>query len=455
MDYKDTLNLPQTDFPMKANLSVREPDILGKWDEMGLYERLRENSEGRPRYILHDGPPYANGNIHLGTALNKILKDMIVKSRQMAGMDAVYVPGWDCHGLPIEHQVDKELGKKKETMSIAEIRAQCRRYAEKFIDIQRNEFKRLGVLGQWSNPYLTMSYDYEATIARELGRFFQNGSVIRSKKPIYWCPRCVTALAEAEVEYHDHKSPSIYVRFPLTAESRAKFPELSGKQVYVLIWTTTPWTLPANLAITLHPDFTYVAAEVDGEVWILAQGLLESVMGIMNVRNYEVIRTFEAGDLSGLKARHPFVDRDSVIILGTHVTLDAGTGAVHTAPGHGREDYDMALEYGLERLFPRGRHGAFHRGRAVLCGAVCIRRQQISDRQAQRGRQATAGSRHRAQLSPLLALQEPGHFPRHTPVVHLNGEKRPAPERPRLHRPGAVDSRLGAGAHPQHGRKQA
>jgi isoleucyl-tRNA synthetase len=359
MDYKDTLNLPRTDFPMKANLPVREPELLKKWDEMGLYALLREQAKGRPKYILHDGPPYANGHIHLGTALNKILKDMIIKSRQMSGADAVYVPGWDCHGLPIEHQVDKELGKKKETMSISDIRRLCRRYAEKFVDIQRGEFKRLGVLGEWDNPYLTMSFDYEATIARELGRFFVKGSVIRSKKPVYWCPSCKTALAEAEVEYHDHKSPSIYVKFPLQPESVEKFPELSGKQVYVLIWTTTPWTLPANMAIALHPDFTYVAAAIDGEVWVLARGLLENVMGLMNVRDYEVIRTFYASELNGLLARHPFADRDSVIVLGTHVTLDAGTGAVHTAPGHGREDYDMALEHGLEVYSPVDDAGRF------------------------------------------------------------------------------------------------
>jgi isoleucyl-tRNA synthetase len=360
MDYKNTLNLPQTDFPMKANLSAREPELLEKWDKMGLYYRLREISKGRPRYILHDGPPYANGHIHLGTALNKILKDMIVKSRQMSGMDAVYVPGWDCHGLPIELQVDKELGKKKENMSQAQVRQHCRRYAEKFIDIQRNEFKRLGVIGDWSHPYLTMSYDYEATTARELGRFFSNGSVVRSKKPIYWCASCMTALAEAEVEYHDHKSPSIYVKFPLEDETLTKrFPDLSGKPVYVLIWTTTPWTLPANLAIALHPDFTYAAVLHEGEVWVLAQGLLENVMGLLGVKDYQVIRTFEAAELNGLRARHPFADRDSLIVLGTHVTLEAGTGAVHTAPGHGREDYDMALQYGLDVYSPVDDTGRF------------------------------------------------------------------------------------------------
>lgn len=352
MDYKETLNLPQTDFPMKANLAVREPELLKKWEEMGLYKQLRETAKGRPRFLLHDGPPYANGHIHLGTALNKILKDIIVKSRQMSGMDAPYVPGWDCHGLPIEHQVDKELGKKKETVSLSERRTLCRRYAEKFIDIQRGEFRRLGVLGEWDNPYLTMAYYYEASIARELGRFFENGSVIRSKKPIYWCTSCRTALAEAEVEYADHKSPSVYVKFPLTGEAAAKFPEFAGKKAYVLIWTTTPWTLPANLAIAVHPDFTYVAAEVDGEVWIVAEELLESVTAATGEASHKVLRTFAGGELNGLKARHPFFERDSLIILARHVTLEAGTGAVHTAPGHGREDYEAGLEYGLDIYSP-------------------------------------------------------------------------------------------------------
>ncbi|MEM5786180.1 MAG: isoleucine--tRNA ligase [Syntrophobacteraceae bacterium] len=368
MDFKKTLNLPQTDFPMRANLSAREPEILKRWEEKGLYEHLREMSKGRPKYVLHDGPPYANGNIHLGTALNKILKDMIVKSRQMSGMDAVYVPGWDCHGLPIEHHVDKELGKKKETMSLTEVRLQCRKYAEKFIQIQRQEFKRLGVLGKWDDPYLTMSYGYEATIARELGRFFENGSVVRSKKPVYWCASCMTALAEAEVEYHDHKSPSIYVKFPLTGESQAQFPELAGKPAFVLIWTTTPWTIPANMAITLHPEFEYVAVAVAGEIWLLALGLLENFMKAVNVEDYQVLRKFDSEELNGLVTRHPFLDRDSIIVLGTHVTLEAGTGAVHTAPGHGREDYEMALEHGLEVYSPVDDRGRFTKDTPFFAG---------------------------------------------------------------------------------------
>ncbi|SFM45450.1 isoleucine--tRNA ligase [Thermodesulforhabdus norvegica] len=360
MDYKETLNLPRTEFPMKANLARREPDFLRYWDEIDLYGRLRESSKDRPLYILHDGPPYANGHIHLGTALNKILKDMIVKSRQMAGFNAVYVPGWDCHGLPIEHQVDKELGDRKKNMTPVEVRQYCRRYAEKFIDIQREEFKRLGVIGDWKNPYLTMSYDYEATIARELGKFFENGSVIRSKKPIYWCPHCRTALAEAEVEYEDHESPSIYVKFPLKKEFCWAFPELEGKKVSILIWTTTPWTIPANLAIALHPEFSYVAVEVSGgEVWILAEGLLEECMKKFGVDGYRTVRKFKAFELERKACKHPFVERDSLIVLGTHVTLDAGTGCVHTAPGHGREDYEVALEYGLDIYSPVDDGGCF------------------------------------------------------------------------------------------------
>ncbi|NTV41820.1 MAG: isoleucine--tRNA ligase, partial [Syntrophobacteraceae bacterium] len=359
MDYKTTINLPRTDFPMKANLSKREPEILARWEEMGLYDQLRQSAKDRPPYILHDGPPYANGHIHLGTALNKILKDMIVRSRQMSGFNAVYVPGWDCHGLPIEHQVDKELGNKKLSMSQVDIRQHCRRYAERFIDIQREEFKRLGVLGEWDNPYLTMSYDYEASIARELGRFFSAGSVVRSKKPIYWCTSCRTALAEAEVEYHDHVSPSVTVKFPVRGETLADFPELEGRSVYLLIWTTTPWTLPANLAVSLHPDYEYVAVAVEGEVWILAEGLLESCMKAFGVTQYSVVGTFQASRLKAITCRHPFLDRDSVIVLGSHVTLDAGTGCVHTAPGHGREDYEMALEYGLDVYSPVDDDGRF------------------------------------------------------------------------------------------------
>ncbi len=365
MDYKETLNLPKTEFPMKADLTKREPVFLSRWDDMKLYDQIKKASAGREKYILHDGPPYANGHIHLGTALNKILKDIIVKSRFKMGYDSYYVPGWDCHGLPIEHQVDKELGEAKASMTKSEIRKKCRTFAESFIDIQRAEFIRLGVLGEWYNPYLTMAYDYEATIIRELARFALSGSVYRGKKPVYWCATCVTALAEAEVEYHDHVSPSIYVKFPMTDDLSGDFPALKGKKVFVVIWTTTPWTIPANLAVALHPDFTYVAAEVTGdrakggEVYILAEDLADRVLSSFGIKDYKVLATFSGKALEGKKARHPIYDRPSVGILADYVTLEAGTGIVHTAPGHGQEDYESGLKYGLDIYAPVDDHGRF------------------------------------------------------------------------------------------------
>ncbi len=360
MDYKKTLNLPKTGFPMKANLAGREPNQLEAWYDEGLYGRIREASKGKPTYILHDGPPYANGHIHIGTALNKILKDIIVRSRQMSGFDAVYVPGWDCHGLPIEHNVDKELGKKKLTMTQAQVRRRCRAYAEKFIDIQRDEFKRLGVMGEWDNPYLTMNYRYEAIIAKELCKFAMNGSLFRSKKPIHWCCSCKTALAEAEIEYKDETSPSVFVKFPLKDDPAAISSELAGKEVFVVIWTTTPWTLPANLAVALHPDFEYVAVETgSNEVLVMARELVDDCMKIFGIDDFAIIADLSARELENKRCRHPFYDRDSLIILGDHVTLEAGTGCVHTAPGHGREDYDVALAYGLDAYSPVDDNGVF------------------------------------------------------------------------------------------------
>ena len=360
MDYKQTLNLPKTAFPMKANLVKKEPDMLDQWEKMNLYQLIRESSKGRKRYMLHDGPPYANGNIHMGTAFNKILKDIIVKSKQMAGFDAPYVPGWDCHGLPIEHKVDMELGSRKSEMAQVGIRQHCREYAEKFINIQRNEFKRLGVLGEWDKPYLTMNYPYEATIVREFGKFATNGSLVKSKKPNYWCISCQTALAEAEVEYGDHASPSIYVKFLMISDLSKSYPALKGKKVSVVIWTTTPWTLPANLAVALHPDLQYVAAETrDNEVMILAKGLLDICMDTFGIKSYEVLVEFKAAELENLEARHPLYDRPSVIVLAPYVTLEAGSGCVHTAPGHGREDYETGLEYNLDVYSPVDDTGCF------------------------------------------------------------------------------------------------
>jgi isoleucyl-tRNA synthetase len=368
MDYKNTLNLPKTNFPMKANLPKREPEFLKRWEDSRIYQKQREISMDRPKYILHDGPPYANGHIHIGTALNKILKDFIVKSKNMAGFNGDYVPGWDCHGLPIEHQVDKELGSKKASYTISEKRRLCRKFATDYLNIQREEFKRLGVLGEWDNPYQTMSYDYEATIAREFGRFVGKGSVYKGKKPVYWCASCETALAEAEVEYDDHESPSIYVKFPAISDFGERFPALKGKKVFVLIWTTTPWTIPANLAIALHPDYTYVAAEVDGEVWILAEALLEQVMAKGGKKKYQVIEKMSGKSFEGLKCRHPFIDRESVLILANYITLDTGTGCVHTAPGHGQEDYESGLKYNIPIYSPVDDQGRFTPDVAFFAG---------------------------------------------------------------------------------------
>lgn len=352
MDYKDTLNLPKTKFKMKANLSQKEPAYLQRWDREKLYEKITRFCEGRPRYILHDGPPYANGNIHLGTAFNKVLKDIILRSRRMAGFDAPYVPGWDCHGLPIEHNVDKELGEKKKHIPILAKRGACRKYAQKWIRIQKEQFKRLGVLGDWDNPYLTINFQYEADIAAEFNKFILSGSVVRSRKPIYWCSTCQTALAEAEVDYADHTSPSVYVKFPFKDDPGLIDPKLAGCNVSVLIWTTTPWTLPANLAIAFHPDFVYAAVAVDDEVWIVAADLLEQCFREFEIDDYRIIASFKAASIEGKKCRHPFMDRDSLLVLADYVTVESGTGCVHTAPGHGADDYLTGLRYGLDILSP-------------------------------------------------------------------------------------------------------
>jgi isoleucyl-tRNA synthetase len=360
-DYKDTLNLPSTGFPMKANLTQREPEFLSFWETNAIYEKMLSTNEGKDSYILHDGPPYANGNIHIGHALNKILKDIIVKYRSMKGMYAPYIPGWDCHGLPIELQVDKKLGKKKHEIDILEKRTLCREYAQRFVDIQRDEFKRLGVLGDWPNPYLTMTYDYEATILKEFYRFLENGYVYRGRKPVHWCPSCVTALAEAEVEYADKESPSIYVKFKVK-DPKGKFKLNDEKGTYFVIWTTTPWTLPANLALTIHPLYKYVLINTpDGEL-IVAQDLVKDFTDAAGYEesDYEVTAGAWAGEeLDGIVCSHPWIKREVRTILGDHVTLEQGTGVVHTAPGHGQEDYEMGLKYGLEVYAPVNDRGLF------------------------------------------------------------------------------------------------
>lgn len=367
-DWKDTLNLPRTNFRMKASLPTTEPETIARWEASNLYGQIRDARRGAPRYILHDGPPYANGRIHLGHALNKILKDFIVKSRTMTGFDAPYVPGWDCHGLPIELQVDRQLGAKKREMSTADIRRACREYANKYVDVMRTEFKRLGVLGAWDTPYLTMDYRYQSTIVRALGTFVELGLVYRGKKPVHWCIHCRTALAEAEVEYEDHRSPSIYVEFPLAETSRsavaALAPGLSDRAISVLIWTTTPWTIPSNLAIAFHPELTYGAYETtagDGTPGAVIMAIeLAGRVGSDTGRNLgHPLATFRGRDLEKLRFRHPFYDRDSIAVLANYVTLEQGTGAVHTAPGHGSDDFHTGVRYGLEVYAPVGPGGHF------------------------------------------------------------------------------------------------
>jgi isoleucyl-tRNA synthetase len=366
-DLKSTLNLPRTAFPMKANLPQTEPRRLAEWKAGGLYAQVRAARRGAPRFVLHDGPPYANGHIHLGTALNKILKDLVVRSRTMQGLDAPYVPGWDCHGLPIELKVDKDLGAKKREMSPVAFRRACRAYAEKFLDVQRAEFERLGVMGEWESPYLTMAPGYQAGIVRQLAGFVEKDLVYKAKKSVHWCISCRTALAEAEVEYDEHHvSPQVDVAFPLAAEEHAplaaRFPGLSGRRVKTVIWTTTPWTLPANLALALHGDLDYAFYPVAGtdEALLLAEGLKDASAARFGTLGLgEALVRVKGRDLEGLRFRHPFLERDSPVVLGDYVTLDAGTGVVHTAPGHGWDDYLTGVKYGLDIYCPVDEAGRF------------------------------------------------------------------------------------------------
>jgi isoleucyl-tRNA synthetase len=359
-DYKKTLNLPQTSFSMKANLPLNEPKRLEQWRLIDLYKLIREKSEGRPKSVLHDGPPYANGHIHMGHALNKILKDIVVKSKTMMGFDSPYVPGWDCHGLPIEHAVDKEIGSgKRKEMSPADFRRACRTFAEKFVSIQRQDFIRLGVFGDWFHPYMTMAYQYESDIAYALGRFFRTGMVYKGLKPVHWCTYDQSALAEAEVEYADHTSPSVYVRFRLTDESVKSLDLPIEKPCYAVIWTTTPWTLPANLGIAVKPDFDYEVVEHADENYIIAGELVPSVVTKFGWNEYRVVKVFKGAAFEHLKYRHAFLPREGVFVLGDYVTLDQGTGLVHTAPGHGVDDFKTGQRYGLETYTPVNHRGEF------------------------------------------------------------------------------------------------
>src|SRR4051812_12386557 len=390
LDLKKTVNLPKTGFGQKANLAQNEPARLKKWAEMDLYNLIRRARSEAEKFILHDGPPYANADIHLGTAMNKILKDFIVKSRTMMGYDAPYVPGYDCHGLPIELYVDRKLGAKKANMTPLSIRRACREHAAGALKSQTRDFKRLGILGEWDNPYLTMSNHYEAETARMFGRFVERGYVYKGARPVYWCIHDQTALAEAEVEYHQHTSPSVYVKFRLSSDPSEIDPALAGRNVFVLIWTTTPWTLPANLGITVHPDYDYAAFEHNDEVYIVAADLVEAVAAKcdLGARDDEgqrqpakIVARFKGLKLDRLECRHPWLDRPSLLMVGEHVTLGgeadaeteldvseagkksadskAGTGAVHTAPGHGHDDFVIGKRYGLDIYCPVDNGGRF------------------------------------------------------------------------------------------------
>ncbi|HSO05771.1 MAG TPA: isoleucine--tRNA ligase, partial [Pelomicrobium sp.] len=370
-DYKKTLNLLDTPFPMRGDLAKREPLMVKQWQQRKIYQRIREASRGRAKFVLHDGPPYANGDIHLGHAVNKILKDVIVKSKTLAGFDAPYVPGWDCHGLPIEHQVEKQHGKH---LPPAEFRKLCRDYAASQIERQKADFIRLGVLGDWDNPYLTMNPRTEAGIVRALGKIFERGYLQRGDRPVNWCLECGSALAEAEVEYEDRTSPAIDVAFPVADNARlAKalgLPAIS-EPAYAVIWTTTPWTLPANQAVTVHPDFVYVLIQTPMGLLLLARDLAEACIKRYGYESVEVFAQVKGSVLDGLPLRHPLYDREVPVIVGDHVTLEAGTGLVHTAPAHGLEDFVIGSRYGLPVDNPVGDDGRFF-DRVPLVGGLSV-----------------------------------------------------------------------------------
>lgn len=355
MDYSKTLNLPQTDFPMRGNLPQREPETLQYWEQINLYQLVGAKNAGRPKFILHDGPPYANGDIHLGHTLNKVLKDIIIKFKSMDGFDAPYVPGWDTHGLPIEQRAIKDLGLNRHAVGPVEFRGKCAEYARKYVDIQREEFKRLGVRGDWEHPYLTLMPHYEAKQIEVFGEMAKKGYIYKGLKPVYWCADCETALAEAEVEYADKKSPSVYVKFAVH-DGKGKLPT---DNTFVVIWTTTPWTLPANVAISVNPEYEYVLVNTEKGRLVAAKELLDSFLAATGLTNQGIEQTFIGTDLEFVTCRHPFLERDSLVILGEHVTLEAGTGCVHTAPGHGVDDFIVGQKYNLPVISPLTDQGKF------------------------------------------------------------------------------------------------
>jgi len=359
MDYRETLNLPKTDFPMKANLAQKEPVILSEWEKQDIYGLLRKKSQGKPKYILHDGPPYANGDIHLGHALNKTLKDIIVKYKTMQGFDAPYIPGWDCHGLPVEHQLLKELGIHKSQIPQVEFRKKAHDYATRYVGIQKEQFKRLGIFGDWQHPYLTLNHQYEYWIVKSFAELVEKGYIYRGLKPVNWCYKCETALAEAEVEYEDHSSPSIYIKFKVNNPEHID-KALKNRNVSLVVWTTTPWTLVANVAVAAHPNFKYSLIDVSGEILIIEKSLANSVLEKCNLKDYKVIQEVAGKNLEGMSYAHPLgLRQDCKVVLADYVTKEEGTGLVHTAPGHGQEDHATGQRYNLEVVMPVDDKGKF------------------------------------------------------------------------------------------------
>ena len=372
-DYNSTLNLPKTDFPMRAGLPKSEPETLKRWQETNVYEKLMEHNEGKPLYVLHDGPPYANGDIHLGHALNKVLKDIIVRYKNMTGFKAPYVPGWDTHGLPTELKARKKAGVGNSTsISEVELRKICRDFALGYIDDQRDQFKRLGGIGEWDNPYITLNHEYEAKQIQIFSEMACKGYIYRGLKPVYWCPDCETALAEAEIEYAEDPCHSIYVKFRVT-DDLGKLSAMGAdiKNTYFVIWTTTTWTLPANVAICVGPRFNYSLIKCDGEYYVMAEELYVSAMEAAGKENYEVIGTIKGSELEYMKTAHPFLDRTSLVIVGNHVTLESGTGCVHTAPGHGVDDYEVCRNYPeLPMVVPVDAHGRLTEEAGMFAGLL-------------------------------------------------------------------------------------
>jgi isoleucyl-tRNA synthetase len=428
-ELKATLNLPHTGFPMKGNLPQNEPRRLAAWEADGLYEQIRAVRQDAPSYVLHDGPPYANGPIHLGHALNKCLKDFVVKSKTMSGFNAPYVPGWDCHGLPIEIKVDEQLGRKKLEMPAIAVRRACREYAEKYLDLQRTQFKRLGILGRWSEPYSTMTPEYESKIIETFFHFLEKGFVYKGLKPVLWCMHDRTALAEAEVEYEMHTSPSVYVRYRLTSPPEAIDSRLAGKQVWTIIWTTTPWTLPASLAVAFHPEFEYVALEHEGQVYIVAEALAAATRAACGLESAVEIARFPGSRMERVTFAHPFLERTVLGVLATYVTTDQGTGAVHTAPAHGVDDFATGARYGLSQLCDVDDGGRLRNGLPEYDGLYVFKANEpiielLTKRRALMGRQDVYHSYPhcwRCHRPVIFRATEQWFINMETPMAHADG----------------------------------